>query len=101
MTAKATAPGPNSEESHNTTAPPLEACGCSSTLNTAQGAGTPSGASQPNVEIANQLFAAVGGTLPRLFIQYPDVDQKQGAEALRTAVVQGQINGQAIIVPEI
>jgi hypothetical protein len=51
--------------------------------------------------VANQLVAAVGGTLPRLFIQYPDVDQRPGAEALRVAVAQTKLNGQPIIVPKI
>jgi hypothetical protein len=83
----------------------------SSENTTSSGRVTPSGvrASAANTlvgrptdqQVANQLFAVIGGSIPRVFIEIADADQKSGAEALRNAMGQIKLNGQPLVVPGI
>lgn len=61
----------------------------------------PAPAPAPTTPVANQLFAALGGTSPRLFIEIADADQKPAALALRRAMKNFQLGGQSLIVPGI
>jgi hypothetical protein len=50
---------------------------------------------------ANHLFDAVGGVLPRLFIQVADDQQRAEASLLRCVVNHSLLNDQPIVAPEI
>jgi hypothetical protein len=52
-------------------------------------------------QVANQLFSVIGGSIARLFIQYPDAAQTDCVEALRVSISEKESNGQSIVVPRI
>ena len=53
----------------------------------------------PDRVVATQVFDAVAGTTPRLFIEIADEQQRSGAEALRRAIHQVTLEGQSVIAP--
>ncbi|HYM03402.1 MAG TPA: hypothetical protein VET85_10680 [Stellaceae bacterium] len=53
----------------------------------------------PRPAAAEQLFTALAGAVPRLFIEISDEAQRPGADALRRAIGQVQLGGQTVIAP--
>jgi hypothetical protein len=63
---------------------------------------TPTTSDAANQAVANQLFAAIGGTTPRLFIKYADAAlQKDAAEKIRNIMNQYSLSGQRLVVPKL